>query len=83
MTRATADGAFATDRWKAGDYFRERFTLVVPVGWRGRGDAIAIGLAASDATGGRWKPTGAALAAEPFAAVLGALPVGSSADRRP
>ncbi|HEX2686845.1 MAG TPA: sulfatase-like hydrolase/transferase, partial [Kofleriaceae bacterium] len=33
--RATAEGAFATDRWKTGDDIRERFSLVIPLDWRG------------------------------------------------
>ena len=73
--RATADGAFASNRWKAGDYIRERFNLVIPADWQG--DGIALGLVTSGATG-RVKVTGAALADDPFTAVLGVLPLRSA-----
>jgi hypothetical protein len=79
--RATADGAFATDHWKAGDYVRERFTLVIPADWQG--DGVALGLSTAGMTGGKLKATGQALASDPFTAVLGILPMGSSADHRP
>jgi arylsulfatase A-like enzyme len=73
--RATADGAFATDHWKAGDYIRERFTLVIPADWQG--DGVALGLVTAASTGGKVKATGPALASDPFTAVLGILPLGS------
>jgi hypothetical protein len=72
--RTTADGAFATNRWKAGDYLRERFSVVIPPEWQG--DGVAIGLVTADPAGGKLKATGAALAADPFTAVLGVLPLG-------
>jgi hypothetical protein len=81
--RPTADGAFASDRWKPGDYIRERFSLALPASWRDSGDGVAIGLVAVDASGGKLRPTGAALASDPFTAVLGVLPLGSSPARRP
>jgi arylsulfatase A-like enzyme len=73
--RPTADGSFATDRWKAGDYVRERFTLAIPAGWQG--DGITLGLVAAGMSGGKWRATGQALASDPFTAVLGTLPWGS------
>ncbi|MBC7974227.1 MAG: sulfatase-like hydrolase/transferase, partial [Myxococcales bacterium] len=79
--RPTADGSFATDRWKAGDYVRERFPLVIPPDWKG--DGIAIGLVTAAIGGGKYKATGAALAADPNTAVLGILPMGSSGARPP
>jgi arylsulfatase A-like enzyme len=79
--RPTADGSFATDRWKAGDYVRERFPLVIPSDWKG--DGIAIGLVTAAIGGGKLKATGAALVADPNTAVLGILPLGSSAARQP
>jgi choline-sulfatase len=79
--RPTADGAFTSDRWKAGDYIRERFVLEVPAGWRG--DVVGIGLVAADGSGERRRPTGATLDGDPFTAVLGILPLGSSPERRP
>ena len=72
--RTTADGAFASDHWKAGDYIRERFSLVIPPEWQG--DGVALGLVTADMTGGKVKATGAGLAADPFTAVLGILPLG-------
>ena len=72
--RITADGAFASNRWKAGDYLRERFTLVIPAEWQG--DGVALGLVTADLMGGKVKATGAALASDPFTAVLGILPLG-------
>ncbi|HEY0189947.1 MAG TPA: sulfatase/phosphatase domain-containing protein, partial [Kofleriaceae bacterium] len=68
--RATALGGFATDRWKAGDYLRERFTLTIPGDWRG--DRVGFGLTAAGPAG-KVKATGAALASDPFTMVLGAL----------
>ncbi|HEY0989600.1 MAG TPA: sulfatase-like hydrolase/transferase, partial [Kofleriaceae bacterium] len=79
--RTTAEGAFASDRWKAGDYIRERFPLAIPRGWRG--DGVAIGLSTTDATGERLKATGATLENDPFTALLGVLPLGSSRERQP
>ena len=87
--RATADGAFATDHWQAGDNVRERFTLEIPADWSAGG--VALGLVAMAADGTRHKPTGAALASDPFTAVLGVLPLvgaaapgpGSSGTARP
>jgi hypothetical protein len=72
--RATADGAFTTDHWKAGDYIRERFTLVIPADWQA--DGVALGLVTAAMTGGKLKATGTALASDPFTAVLGTLPLG-------
>ncbi|HEX4416493.1 MAG TPA: sulfatase-like hydrolase/transferase [Kofleriaceae bacterium] len=91
--RATADGAFTTDHWKAGDYLRDRFSLAIPADWHG--ESIAIGLTVASVTGGKRKATGAALDNDPFTAVLGTLPLaghqgdhqepqaGSSAPRQP
>ncbi|HEY0484256.1 MAG TPA: sulfatase-like hydrolase/transferase [Kofleriaceae bacterium] len=74
--RATAGGAFATDRWKPGDHVRERFTLTIPADWRG--DAVGIGLVAEDPAGTARHPTGATLAIDPNIAVLGTLPLAAS-----
>jgi arylsulfatase A-like enzyme len=83
--RTTEGGVFASDRWKAGDYIRERFSLVIPPEWQG--DGVALGLVTADAAGGKRKATGAALAADPYTAVLGILPLGppggSSPERHP
>ena len=79
--RATADGAFASDHWQAGDYVRERFTLDVPADWSAGG--VAFCLFAMDADNNRHKPSGAALVADPFTAVLGVLPLGHAAAPGP
>jgi choline-sulfatase len=79
--RMTADGAFASDRWKAGDYIRERFALTIPRAWDG--DGVAIGLVTADASGGKLAPTGASLENDRFTAVLGVLPLGSLGPGRP
>jgi arylsulfatase A-like enzyme len=73
--RTTAGGAFATDRWKAGDNVRERFPLAIPADWRG---AIGLGLVAEDATGHSHTPTGPALASDPAIAVLGTIALAAS-----
>jgi hypothetical protein len=44
---------------------------------------VAFGLVAVDAAGVKLRPTGAALTSDPFTAVLGILPLGSSPARRP
>jgi len=79
--RATADGAFTSSHWRAGDYIRERFTLIIPADWHG--DGVALGLVTADPAGAKVKATGAALQADPFVAVLGVLPLGSSDAPRP
>src|SRR5262249_6888456 len=81
--RATASGAFPTDRWKAGDHVRERVALSIPATWPG---APGAGLVVEDAAGNRYQPTGARLASDPAIAVLGTLPLtpaGSSAAPHP
>jgi len=77
--RATAGGAFPTDRWKAGDHVRERFPLVVPPDWQG---AMGVGLVAETAAGTLHVPTGERLASDPSIAVLGTI-AGSSTPPRP
>ncbi|TMQ06870.1 MAG: hypothetical protein E6J90_44910 [Deltaproteobacteria bacterium] len=82
--RTTAGGAFATDRWKPGDYIRERFTLTLPPDWHG--DRVGLGLVAEDPAGRPHEPTGARMAIDRSIAVLGTLPLarsGSSAGPRP
>jgi hypothetical protein len=88
VMRPTAGGSFATDRWKAGDYIRERFTLQIPRDWQG--DGVAIGLVTSSGAAKNLAPTGPALASDPDTAVLGVLPMapvpptgGSSREPRP
>lgn len=70
--RATGDGIFASDRWRAGEYIRERFTLTLPGDLKG--DGLAIGLVASEANGSKADATGAAPSNDPSLLILGVLP---------
>ena len=78
--RATADGFFASDRWRAGEHVRERFSLTLPNGWSG--DGVAIGLVAIDDKGGKVRATGPAPANDANTIVLGVLPVAGSPEPR-
>ena len=71
--RATLHGFFPSDRWRVGEHIRERFTLTIPVAWRGK--AIAIGLSATGPHGEGQTPAGATPPNEPRFAVLGTLPM--------
>jgi hypothetical protein len=71
-SRPTADGDFASDQWRANDYIREKFTIQIPADWRG---ALTVALIATDRAGERAHPTGDTPANDPFAAVLGRLPL--------
>ena len=71
--RPTADGLFASDKWREGEYVRERFTFDLPADWKG--DAIRLGLVSADANGQKVAATGAAPANDLFTAVLGNLPL--------
>jgi arylsulfatase A-like enzyme len=72
-SRVTAEGAYPTDRWPRGELIRERFTFTLPADWRG--DALSVGLVATDVvTGQRVRATGAAPAGDPMMLALGALP---------
>lgn len=80
--RVTADGLFATDRWRPGEHVRERFTIVIPTEWTSSG--IAFGLVAAEPNGDKASATGIAAANDPSLLVLGALPLaGRSAPVRP
>jgi hypothetical protein len=85
--RATAGGAFSTERWKPGDHIRERFPLTIPPDWPPAGQAaMGLGLVAEDAAGKVHPPTGDKLASDPMIAVLGTIPAsapGSSPPPRP
>ena len=70
--RPTADGAFASDQWRADDYIREKFTVQIPKDWHG---AVTIALNAIDKVTGRAKATGDAPVNDPYAIVLGRLPL--------
>lgn len=73
-SRATAEGAYPSDKWRPGELIRERFTIALPTTWSG--EAVAIGLVATDhRTVERMRATGAAPANDPMMLSLGALPV--------
>lgn len=68
--RITADGAYPTDRWRKGEHIRERFSISLPATFQG--EALAVGLVATDAqTGLKVRPTGVAPANEPQVFALG------------
>ena len=80
--RSTADGAFATDRWRAGDLIRERFAITIPPDWVA--DRMVVGLVAGDAQGTeKARPTGATPANDPTIAILGDLPVQPGSSPQP
>ncbi len=79
--RLTGDGFFPSDRWRTGEYIRDRFTITIPSNWQGNG--LAIGLAASDPHGVKAAATGAAPANDPNLLVLGVLPLGSQPPPTP
>lgn len=79
--RVTADGFFPSDRWRAGEYIRERFNLTIPADWQGNG--LAVALVAHDASGRPAPATGPAPASDPTLAVLGVLPLGSTGAHQP
>jgi hypothetical protein len=68
----TADGAFPSDRWRPGEYVRDRFKLAVPGTWHGAG--VAFGLVAIDPDGHKAPALGAAASGEPNVMILGVLP---------
>ncbi|HET9622256.1 MAG TPA: sulfatase-like hydrolase/transferase [Kofleriaceae bacterium] len=89
--RPTADGAFSAERWKPGDFIRERFPITVPRDWHAA--RLAVGLGAATAAA-QIPPSGPARADAPSVAVLGTLVFsavtpgsgsgsGSSASRAP
>jgi len=79
--RPTGDGFFPSDRWRAGEYIREKFSVTIPADWLGNG--LAVGLVASEAGGEKAVATGAAPANDPNLMVLGVLPLGSTAPNQP
>ncbi len=72
-SRETADGLFPTDKWRAGEFVRERFTVTLPADWHG--DEVVVALISTDAQNQRAPVTGQAQANDPAAAVLGTLPL--------
>jgi len=83
--RTTADGAFATDRWKPGDKVRERFTVTLGADWKA--DRIVRGLVADVQGADKARPSGATPPNDPTIAILGSLPLapqaGSQSPPRP
>jgi hypothetical protein len=80
-SRATAEGAYPSDRWRKGDHIRERFALTLPADWKPEG--LTLGLVATDAAGHKVRATGPAPTNDPFTLVLGVLPLGSSGPAVP
>lgn len=78
--RTSADGLFPSERWRVGEYVRDRFSLTIPKDWSG---GIAVGLAASDANGRSTPATAASPANDPNLMVLGVLPLGRSTSAGP
>jgi len=78
--RVTGDGAYPSDRWKQGDYVRERFPFNIPADWK---DGIGIGLVVTSKSGDKVRATGAAPSNDPHILALGILPLGSSPVPRP
>jgi hypothetical protein len=70
--RASGEGFFASDRWRAGEYIRDKFTVSIPSAWTGNG--LAVGLVASDPKSEKALATGDAPANDPNLIVLGVLP---------
>jgi hypothetical protein len=79
--RPTGEGFFPSDRWRTGEYIRDKFTVTIPADWLGNG--LAVGLVASDGNGAKAIATGASPANDPNLIVLGVLPLGSTAPQQP
>ncbi len=71
--RTTAGGLFAADKWRDGEYVRERFSLDIPADWKT--DSVRLGLVSGDANGQKYAATGAAPSNDQFTANLGNLPL--------
>ena len=70
--RQTGDGFFGTERWRNGEYVKDRFSMTIPPDWTG--NAVAFGLVAMDQAGVKAIATGAAPANDPNLLVLGVVP---------
>ena len=80
-SRATADGAYPSNRWKPGTYIRERFPFNIPAEWTA---GVAVGLVVSNAgSGERVLAVGPAPSNDPYIHSLGVLPLGSSSRPGP
>ncbi len=71
--RPTGGGLFAADKWRDGEYVRERFSLDIPADWKG--DAVRLGLVSGDANGQKFPATAAMPSNDLFTANLGNLPL--------
>jgi hypothetical protein len=71
--RPTAGGLFAADKWRDGEYVRERFSLEIPADWKG--DAVRLGLVSGDGNGQKYPATGAFPSNDLFTANIGNLPL--------
>ncbi len=71
--RATADGSYSTNRWKAGELIRDRFELTIPPDWKA--DKMRVALLAIARGTEKARPTGVTPAGDPTLAVLGVLPI--------
>jgi hypothetical protein len=73
--RVTAEGYLPADRWRPGEFIRERFAITVPAGWAGETeDAVALALS-MQSKDGKVPATGRNPAGEPTLAVLGLMTV--------
>jgi hypothetical protein len=70
--RITGDGFFGTERWRQGEYVRDKFSITIPPDWTG--NAVAFGLVAMDEANVKATATGAAPANDPNLLVLGVVP---------
>lgn len=70
--RATGEGFFGTERWRTGEFVRDKFTLTIPPDWTG--NAVAFGLVAMDQAGEKASATAAAPSNDPNLLVLGIVP---------
>jgi len=77
--RITGDGMFGSDRWRAGEFIRDKFALTLPSDWNG--DALVLGLVASNSAGTKVEATGAAPANDRSTLILGTLPFGVPAGK--
>lgn len=67
--RITLDGLFASDRWHAGDYLREEWTIAIPATWSAA--EAAVGLTAVDAGSGAPGSAGPSIPGDPATLDLG------------
>ena len=81
--RVTAEGYLPADRWRPGEFIRERFAVTVPGDWaHDPGDAVVLSLAIQ-AKDGKLPAAGRTPAGEPTLAVLGLMPIERPASLPP